>query len=159
LAYQGLKVLLALLALLEHLGLRAPLDPPDQEDQVAHLERTVNPDIQASPGNPVHPVLKAIQFEDPQATQEHLANPVCQVNQANLDLPAMTDSPAALASQVVQALLAIPEDRALQESALQPLLVLRCKFLLLHLATLRLPRASPNLPLSLLPLRLPLKSL
>jgi len=31
LAYQGLKVLLALLALLEHLGLRAPLDPPDQE--------------------------------------------------------------------------------------------------------------------------------
>jgi len=119
LAYQGLKVLLALLELLEHLGLKDPLDPPDQEDPVAHLERTDNPDTQASQDNPVLLVAKATQLEDPQATQEHQANLVCQVNLANLDLPAMTESPAALASQVVLALLAIPEDRVLQESVLQ----------------------------------------
>lgn len=118
-AYQGLKVLLALLELLEHLGLKDPLDPPDQEDPVAHLERTDNPDTQASQDNPVLLVAKATQLEDPQATQEHQANLVCQVNLANLDLPAMTESPAALASQVVLALLAIPEDRVLQESVLQ----------------------------------------
>jgi len=148
LALPGQPVLLDLLDLLGHLGPKDPKDPPDQEDPVAHLERTDYQDHLDHPASQGIPPKTERLFEDLQAHQENQALPVFQVTLANLDLLAMTESPAAPACQA-----ALDTPAAL---VLQPFNIPLCKFQFLHLLLVMLLQQCLR-PVQ--HLRLPLKSL
>jgi len=125
LALPGQPVLLDLLDLLGHLGPKDPKDPPDQEDPMARLEKMDYQDHLDHPASQGIPPKTERPFEDPQAHQENQALPAFQVILANLDLLAMTESPAAPACQAV---LDTPATLVLQ-----PFNILLFKFQFLHL--------------------------